>query len=263
MIRMYINAAFLAFCLLFSLGCSKVQKHVKDYYPEVRTVSATVQPDGSVLVKGEVLQEGADPVSFLGFCMDTLPVPGMLSGQQLTDTIRDRVFQTRYKDLKPFTRYYFRAFAANANGYAYGNPVVIENVIIDPFIIPCKPAADSIYVTGSLRKDRERTYGTPGIRQTDGWEVKAYYNSYVLTFAFDNYPIQGEYELTDASYPVDRYVQVMLSGPMTFGTVLDGGTKLYIKPIDADHFELSMCDAVLSFGDNYKISTRFICKKEE
>lgn len=247
--------------LLCSSSCRKVAKDVADYYPAVRTVSATVQEDGSVLVKGALLREGLDPASFLGFCMDTAAKPGMLSGQQLTDTIRDGIFQAVYRDLKPFTRYYFRAFAANANGYAYGEPIAIDNVIVADAAISCLPAADTISLISSYRSEAGRVMSVSAPqRNTTEWEIDVYASGASLRLNFSTYPGQGIYTITEATSfsSSGRYVRVMFSGSVTYGTLLSPGTKLYIKPIDTKHFELRFCDAALQLGPGYKVSARFI-----
>jgi hypothetical protein len=107
-------------------ACKKREKDVRDYYPSVKTISAVVQPDGSVKVTGAVNDPGATPVTHTGFCVDTIPNPEMLSNQQLSETFDGVVFTTTYKSLNTSIKYYFRSFALNEQGYSYGNSITID-----------------------------------------------------------------------------------------------------------------------------------------
>jgi hypothetical protein len=252
---------FLFVLLVLCSGCSKVQKNVHDYYPQVATTSAVVQADGSVLVKGTILSEGADPLSFVGFCMDTLPVPDMASNQKLVDTIYSNTFTASYPNLKAFKKYYFRTFAANRNGYSYGDVIAVGNVQIDSNTIDCKPALDSMKIVGNHREDSMKIYSatSPVYSTADGWVINVNAYEYGMILYFHDYPTQGTYLITNLSPDYSPYVRINVSSPLTFDTYLNSGTKLYVRSIDATHFEISFCDAVLPAGVDYSISARFRC----
>src|ERR1700689_463474 len=115
--------SFLLIMTFFSPSCVKVQKNVNNYYPQVKTTSVTVNPDGSVTAYGQVISAGSTGILYCGFCMDTISNPDMLTNQVLATNLSGNVFSCTYSSFNALNTYSFRAFAANSNGYAIGNAV--------------------------------------------------------------------------------------------------------------------------------------------
>ncbi len=90
----------------------KSKKNPLDYYPKVKTVSAVTQADGSVLVTGEIIDEGTDVIEYGGFSMDTIPIPEMLSNQVIS-YFSGNIFTAVYENFDISKTYYFRSWAAN------------------------------------------------------------------------------------------------------------------------------------------------------
>ncbi|HTN17886.1 MAG TPA: hypothetical protein VL092_09415 [Chitinophagaceae bacterium] len=251
----------LAMLVLGSTGCRKVERDVSNYYPSASTDAVTVQADGSVLVSAQVLSEGSDPVKYAGFCMDTLPEPHMLSNQQTVDTIFGAHFHAVYKKLKPFTRYYFRSFVANANGYAYGNTVSLDNVQIDTNIFACRPAPDTLKLlrAGRTIVNRFKQVEKPRSRALQ-WVVSADAGDYSLTITFSDYPSQGIYTTSDADVFDDPYVKVELYGPATgfVAIPLELGTALYVRSPGPGHLEFSFCGAKFWDGISYTLDASLV-----
>lgn len=247
--------------LFFFNQCRKVQKNVQDYYPKVETSGVKVEMDGSVTVSASILSEGSDPVTFAGFCMDTIPEPKMLSNQQLVDTVFDGKFSYNYKGLKPFTRYYFRSFVTNMNGYAYGNVVSLDNVQIDTSLFLCSAAKDTLKLITDFKTSKFEFY-TVTAPQGGGleWEVRAQTDEYTLTFTFDDFPMQGIYTISDGGGAGDQFVKVEIYGPATgYGTMtLKGGTKFYVRSVDDKHLEYSFCGAKFFDGIDYTVEAKVV-----
>lgn len=254
----YLVALFVV--LFLFKQCKKVEKNITNLYPKVETSSAKVEPDGSVTISATILGEGSEPVKYAGFCMDTLPEPKMLDNQQTVDTIFGKEFHTSYKGLLPYTKYYFRSFVANANGYAYGNTISVNNVQIDSNIFSCKPAKDTIKIASSFKTSNYRISRASAPKIGSDWDVTVETGEYIMTISFADFPKQGIYTITDASGIYGQYVNVLISGPITnFGGVnFKEGAKLYVRSIDVNHIEYSFCGAKFWSGTDYTVDTRFV-----
>jgi hypothetical protein len=124
-------------------GCKKALSDVKDYYPEVRTESVTVNTDGSVSVVGVIVSEGDAPIDYAGTCVSTSPTPSMEEGQSFGEVVGGR-FTTTYTAFDPYATYYFRSWAINDYGYSYGNVLALDSISAQPVNAPCSLAVNSI-----------------------------------------------------------------------------------------------------------------------
>ncbi|HVW99386.1 MAG TPA: hypothetical protein VHA52_02955, partial [Candidatus Babeliaceae bacterium] len=133
-----ITALLIMVLFLFS-NCTKVKKNTANDYPEVKTLSARLLPNGSVQVTGQIVHAGAGEILYAGVCFDTTKMPDMLANQTLTDTIIGDsfscVYPLSYFDI--FKTYNFRAWAVNQNGYAMGSPIALSNISLSQSDIPC------------------------------------------------------------------------------------------------------------------------------
>src|SRR4051794_8712138 len=111
-----------ALALVLMSTCKKVDRDVHNYIPRVQTISAIPQPDGTVVVKGVVISSGNTATYFAGFCMDTIPDVNMLTNQVFATAMVGDTFSHSYGPFPSFKRYYFRAWATNAENYAIGKP---------------------------------------------------------------------------------------------------------------------------------------------
>jgi len=122
--RYYVRA-FIIFQILFS-----DEYYFVMYGNEVSFITASVLPAvktglaNSVLattanLEGEVLDNGGDPIIRRGICLDTINNPD-LDDQIFYADGELGFFSIKISELKPNTWYYFRAFAENDIGTAYG-----------------------------------------------------------------------------------------------------------------------------------------------
>ena len=83
----------ISFSLLsFFSACNKTKVDFDNYAPVVKTTSVELLEDGSVKVTGEIISDGVDDLVMVGFCMDTIPDPHLLSNQKHTDTLMGNTF---------------------------------------------------------------------------------------------------------------------------------------------------------------------------
>lgn len=240
-------------------SCKKVEKDVNDYYPVVKTVSATVLSDGTVEVKGEITSEGAAPINDAGFCTDTLNYPDMLDMQTIATNIQGESFSVVYSGLKPFTRYYFRSWATNAYGYSYGNIIFLDSIAATPLVAPCSPPMNTVDIgTGT---GEETFYTVNATEHSYYWEIQAHSNSVLLNLDFKTKPVTGIYTTTTSTSPEDNTVNVNFwSG--SIGPTLLAGSSVYVNQINSNKWEITICNAPWKYGSSiFYLTTKLICQQ--
>jgi len=248
--------AMIALSLL--AGCKKAEKDVYNYYPKVKTVSAVVQPDGTVKLMGELVSGGSDELQGVGFCMDTLPHPKMHYNQKICDTLFDNNFQTSYAFLDATKKYYFRAWAVNENGYTYGDDILVTDIKLTPASLPCAPDSNTVDVENS--GVASVNYISPVDVSSAGWTFEVYAGNYHLYFTFFMQPVTGKWKIVEGTGSNSRYVNILYSGPFTSGTYAQGG-NVYVNQISPGVFDVTVCDATLSiFSGDRKLTARFRVK---
>ena len=184
----------IAACLIFA-SCKKIEKDPRDYYPTVKTISAVVLDDGSVLVTGEITSEGASEILYSGFCMDSINDPSMLSNQVMGQR-NGNIFTTIYENFDITKKYYFRSWAANDYGYAYGNTLSLDSIAAIPVIPPCSMTPNTTEFGSGVKTFTN--VGSP-VAGFDDWTVSATSTSGVnLSLTFGEKPRTRKY--VTASY---------------------------------------------------------------
>ena len=250
------NKSYLFLLLVISFAfssCKKVKKDVNDYFPKLKTVSATILPDGSVQMKGEVISEGGAPIEYSGFCMSTSPVPKMLDNQ----TLADNSFSAVYSGFNTATRYYFRSWAANKYGYSYGDIISLDSVYATPLTAPCSPVMNSIDIgTGP-----NETYLSVGAPVSSGftWDFQASSNSHTLNFSFGELPSTKIYTTTTSSSPSAGEVYVNFYST-SLSSVLNYGSSVYVNKISSTAWEITICSAPWTYSSStFYLTTKFAC----
>lgn len=139
------TTALLIMVIILFCTCTKLKKVSVDY-PQVKTLSATVLPNGSVRVSGQVLHEGVSGISYAGFSFDTTQIPNMLANQVLSDTVIGDSFSYVFplSSFNVFKTYNFIAWVVNKDGYSIGSPVSLNNISIT---VPCNIKSQTMYST--------------------------------------------------------------------------------------------------------------------
>lgn len=235
-------------------SCKKVLKDVHDYYPNIKTVSATVLPDGSVEVKGEIISEGAAPIEYMGFCAGTMPEPKMLDAQ----AIADNNFTVIYSGFTINTKYYFRTWATNDYGYSYGNIISLDSITATPVVAPCTPPANSINIGGGNPTETYITIGSPTFNMNT-WDFQAQSNSNIVNFKFGENLKTKIYTTTDLTPSGPGEVHVSFYSGFISGT-LNSGSSVYVNQANATTWEITICNAPWMYSSStFYFTTMFTC----
>jgi hypothetical protein len=229
--------SFLLIMALFSPSCVKVLKNVNDYYPQVKTTSVVVNSDGSVTVSGEVTSTGSTGIQYCGFCMDTIPNPDMLTNQSLATNLNGNVFSCTYSSLNALSTYYFKAFAANANGYAIGSAISVSNAGFDTALIPCHPVPQYVALTGANTLTEPFQFVDSATQSATGYEVYGTTGDYAVDIVFSQYPTSGIYTGSNAT--------------VTFNAMAVSGVTLYVQQISSGVIDITICQANVQVQDMY------------
>lgn len=237
--RNFIKLLLATAALTVIYSCGKVEKDAKDYYPTVKTVSATILTDGTVELKGEIVDEGSTEIEYAGFCMDTVTDPYMLSNQQIASSVSDGKFSVIYSGFNPYKRYYFRSWATNDAGWVYGNTVSLDSIQATPVVIPCNLPANQINLAGATLGVSNVTPPTQGF---DNWDVIVSTSNGTFTFVFGTKPSTGIYILTSWNTPPDNGVFVSFYSGFNQGSLNEGDT-VYVNQLAPDQWDVNVCNA--------------------
>ncbi len=244
---------FVSICIIIctSISCKKAKKNVNDYYPEVETVSAIIQADGSVEVTAKILNKGTTDIEYAGFCMDTLGVPGMLSNQILSSSISDDLFTATYIGLAEYKSYFFRAWAANDVGYSYGNTIRLDSLEVVSITPPCTPTQNTINIGSPTPTETIYNVSTP-TQNLSEWEFSANSSSIIVNFTFGSKLATKIYTVSSSNPGSDNVSASIYSG-FTQGS-LKPGEKVYVNQISPTRWNITLC--AVAWQSNS--STRYI-----
>jgi hypothetical protein len=245
--------------LVLNAGCRKPLKDVNDYFPVIKTVSAVVQDDGSVLVTGEIESEGKTKdavIKYVGFCLSTNSEPQMLEKQLIAD-LNGTSFTGIYAGslFKIDSIYYFRSWGTNRYGYSYGNIIALDSIIAIPITPPCTLAMNMVNIGGSQPTAYYDNVSTPDATNT----ITASSSSGPsATFKFGSSLTTGIYKTTENTSPSAGQVFVSFYYQFISGA-LNSGSKVYVKRVNSTSFEISICDAPWTYGSStLYFNTHFI-----
>jgi len=246
--------------MLLIASCKKVEKDVNNYFPKVKTVSAVVQPDGTVKLVGELMSEGAGEMRGVGFCMDTLPNPKMNVDQKICDTLFGNFFSASYSYLDATRPYYVRAWAVNEHGHVYGEDILVNDIKISHAAMPCAPDSNTVaieYIGVSTVNSYSRIEFSTGNRR-----FQIYAGSHILRFEFFITPVTGKWKITSNSSGSHlRLVNILYSGPSTSGAYAETG-DVYVNQMGPGVYEMTVCDVQIpTWSGERKLSARFTIKE--
>jgi uncharacterized protein (TIGR02145 family) len=116
---------YLTYLVMIALGviilsCEDHDIHDKEGLPEVKTISSEVVSLDTVILTGEVTDESGAVVTQRGFCWGTGSEP-TVSDNYSENRMGSGKFSEKVVLLEINRDYYYRTYAVNANGLAYGN----------------------------------------------------------------------------------------------------------------------------------------------
>lgn len=252
------NTLFAILTLLAITSCQKVYRDIDDYFPKITTISATVQPDGSVLVEGTVEDEGADALRYLGFCCSTNPEPQMLDRQVLASFDGVKFTAVYEGGFDPDSVYYFRAWAANGFGWVYGNTVSASDIIGSSVTPPCTLSGNSLDLGIGQGTEQYFQIGTP-YSVPGGWAfAAATYSGPTIEFRFPELVTTKVYQTVGHNSPGPGEVYVSFYSGFISGS-LNPGSKVYVKRLnDDDLFEIVICDGGWEYNSSiFYLNTKF------
>src|ERR1043165_9180667 len=140
--KKYLSLIMLSAVLLTTTACRKAKKNYDDYLPKVKLVSAEVQPDGKVIVTGQLESEGEASLNRIGLCCSTGD-PKMLDRQVICTISGDHQFSGSFEQLSIDSSYNFRGWATNKYGYSYSDILTLADVSPPSTVAPCTLTAES------------------------------------------------------------------------------------------------------------------------
>ena len=230
------------------------------FSPEVSTISARMSGD-TLILTGEVSKTGSSSLEYTGFCFSQNPLPQLKDNQILLGN--EKTFHAYVFNLTPLDTYYFRAFAANENGWAYGN--ILEYVIPkpQPVVAPCTLANSKITIAttnyGVSSSSASSMGGTVG-----NFEIMAScYSAGGFDYYFDflNKPLNGTYITSqineiESGNPYNKNVYIGITGGLS-GTSVESDGIVYVNVVN-DVYTVSFCDLKINInGKTYQLKGKF------
>lgn len=239
---------------IFIISACKKKIDFDNYHPKVKTTGVEILNNGDVLVTGEIVSEGNTQIIIAGFCTDTLPNPSILSNQQSIDTLFGNTFRYVYSGLDGSKKHYFKAWAANEEGYAYGEDIYLDSIITQNSGVPCSPPLDSIIYTHTQRTKKEKYISISKVLpQSGGWEISLNTNNRIIEYTFSSKPINGIYK-TFSNTNGSNLVTIRDEGYL-----VESGADVYVRQLNSTEVEISICSAKIYNGVfTDSMTTRFI-----
>ncbi len=116
----------IALAMLVAVSSCKKDQPAPPTLPEVTTASVTVS--GSTATGGgELIDDGNSPITAIGLAWSSTNTMPTVADDTTKNTISGVTFTATVDGLTPSTTYYFRAYATNAVGTAYGAVVTVNS----------------------------------------------------------------------------------------------------------------------------------------
>lgn len=152
---------FLIIVVLAAQGCKKNKKDLQEETSSLQVSSSPITNVGSssAIGGGALIYDGGSTVLESGLCWDTMPLPVLGRGFSALSNGAGN-YTCSIGNLKPYTVYYVRAYATNANGTAYGNEISFKSAdiwmvqaITTPTLLPinCMKAQGNTVYAGTDR----------------------------------------------------------------------------------------------------------------
>lgn len=127
--------------------------------PSLNSNSASSITSSTAIVGGNILSNGGATVTERGVCWNTLTMPTVLNAFKIDSSGKDN-FSTTISGLKPFTIYYFRAYAKNSSGIGYGNLQTFQTAALPPTVTTASPSLVTAS-TATTGGDVTNDFGAP------------------------------------------------------------------------------------------------------
>ena len=247
--------------LLFLSACKQPLNEVNDYFPKVSLVSTIIQTDGSVLVTGHVDAQGAAPLDYLGFSCGINQEPKVNDRQIVLTEYNDTTgnFSATYSGgFNGSLVYYFRVWAANDFGFAYGNILSLSKIMAVPVTPPCTLTANRCNIGGG-QADANYFMVSAATPATGTWTISANTSTGPsLNLTFGSALTTGIYT-TSANRSVGTGEVYISFNSGTISSFLKAGTKVYVNTVGTKIYTVSICNAPWEYngGSTYYLNSQF------
>lgn len=245
--------------LTLNNSCRKALKDVNDYFPKVKTVSAVVELDGTVTLTAEIESKGEAKnavIENVGFCVSTNAEPKMLEGQVISST--DGTTFTATMPVTQFSvdsTYYFRSWATNNYGYAYGDIIALDSIIATPVTAPCTLPNYSVNMGGGTGTFYYYNITAP---DTYNYFSAATSSGPTVNFQFGSALTTGVFHTTTDPSPLSGEVYVSFYSGFISGA-LANGSNVYVNRLSATSHEITICAAPWTYSSStFYFNTHFI-----
>lgn len=108
--------------------------------PTLTTVVATAVTSSGAVTGGNITVDGGGAVTARGVCYGTAANP-TVAGTKTSDATGSGTFASTLTGLQPGTQYYYRAYATNSAGTAYGNELTFTTTAVVPTVTTAAASA--------------------------------------------------------------------------------------------------------------------------
>ncbi len=247
--------------LLISLSCKKNKLNYEDYFPKL-SISSEVLNNGRLKLTCNIEGEKFIPSDYVGFAFGDSINFKISTNQTIVSSNSDKSFSYIYpKQFAPNRTYFFKAWFMNEGGIAESEVLQIDSITATSVNPPCTNSDDII----SYKNTTASTSNTSAFLSTnsEGEELRIYFNGYALYIQFKMDPITGEYDTkTDFLSPYPEVNPYECKAKVQIGTGWDGNPDyinsdqhIYIQKNTDGTRTVIICDASTSKGNT--ISTKF------
>jgi len=241
------KALFIFTLTLFLASCDEEKTEPLS----IETVSAVIQDDGSVLLTGKIVSEGSSGISELGFGIGENPEPDENEIIIKNAITQGNLFSLVATDFDENTKYYFRAFAKAAGIVTTGKIIMLENIKAKPVVAPCTPVLNTVdYGQGTGNFANIGASTSPM-----GWEISTSAKGIFYKIRFENKPSTGIYTTVSDFVPAGKGVYILLGDGLSDYPV-EPGAKVYVNKIDANKWDITLCQAPFTMLLKMKLSFR-------
>lgn len=227
----------------------------KNKVPKVETKSYVTISNSSVELFGNVSDDGGSLIVERGFCWGQMEMPTLENSNVSAVSGEMGQFSKVIEALAYNSFYYFRAFARNKYGIAYGEPILITTQGF-PFTTPsCNPQTNWAYFN-NVNMNYYTTINTTSVGYAWTLQGNATYSD--LGIHFSQEPKTGNYITVNYTSDINNS-QCEVSGVFGIGLgyfyMAEAGDTVHVLNDGNGHFSMSFCGLTFHSGSTTYVFT--------